>query len=299
MKSRFLPFSRLNILIWLGFMLVCLSGQFRLHTDFLLRQFLTMGFMTCGLSLEMLTGDLDLSFAAQISASTFLAAYLLEHSFLWTAAAAMLLFNISVGAVKGYLLAKLEIPSIILTFAFQVILGNAFFWLSNNRSIVPNYLTENHYPAFLIVTFIAFVLAVLLLEILLNHTYWGKYCRMIGEDRHVVRDSGVPYIQTEMIIHIFSALFFTAAGILLFLTVSGPSETGNGFLFQVIAAACLGGIDFRNGRGQIPGMLVGTVSIILLVQLLTCFGLLNSLEIVCEGAIILFSIISNGKKQKN
>jgi len=299
MKNKSFPFSRMNFFIWLAFLAACLSNQLQFHADLLLRQFLTFGFMTCGLSLEMLTGDLDLSFAAQISASTFIMAYLLERWPFWAALGAMLIFNLLIGAVKGFLLAQFEIPSIILTFALQVILSNAFLWLSDSKNIILDYRMEGYDPLFLIGTSGAFLLAVLLLKGLLDRTYWGKYCRMIGENRDIVRESGVRYVQAEIAIHVFASLFFTAAaGILVFLTMSGSSGTGSNFLFRVIAAACVGGVDFRTGKGKITGMLVGTLSIIMLVQLLTCFGLLNSLEAICEGIIILFSIVSNGKKEK-
>lgn len=286
--------NKINILIWLIFLCVNVISMNNLVFGSIAKQFLIMIFMTMGLSLEMICGDLDLAFAAQISSSTVIAAYFIRMGVqVWMACALVFAFNFLIGILKGFLLAQFEIPSIIMTWGLQIILSNLFDSVSNSSSIFFQS-TKTYYnnTLFWVCICVTFLVLTSLLYILLKRTYYGRYCRMLGENRRAVQESGLNYVPILIILHVIAAAFFAVTAIIiLLLTLSGSSSLGSNYLYKIIAAACLGGISFQNGRGEIRGMIIGTITMIMLVFLLTQFGILNTYENILEGFIIIISLL--------
>ena len=75
----------------------------------------------------------------------------------------------------------------------------------------------------------------------------------------------------------------------MFITSSGSSLNGSHYLYPVIAAACMGGISFLNGRGRVSGAWIGTLTIVLFTQIIVMLGIQSSFETILEGLIIIIS----------
>ncbi len=282
--------NKLNIIIWLAFMLILLKNTFLYFEYFFIRQFIIMLFISLGVALEMMSGDFDLSFAAQISGATVIGAYLLKNEInLYVTVLFILLLHILGGAVKSFLMIKLKMPSIIFTLALQMIISKTFLIVSNENNIIipdkPAYYNNNMFWVLM-----AALTAVLLLCVhwFLYDTYYGKYCRMLGENTELMEKNGLNCFAASLIIHSFAAVFFTMASLLfIFQTVSGSAYIGSNYLYKVLAALCLGGIGSCNGEGRISGIVAGTVSMVLLIFILTSFNYVNKWETIVEGMIIL------------
>ena len=108
----------LNIVVWAVFFIIWAAGMSSNVYWSVTRQLLTMIFMTFGLMIQMISGVLDLSFAAEISASTCIGACLLRTGMpLAPAMAAVLVCHLGLGALKGFLVASLRVNPVIITLA--------------------------------------------------------------------------------------------------------------------------------------------------------------------------------------
>lgn len=292
---------KISLFIACIFLIQCMRGAYQLNFTFLLRQITFLAFLTIGASLELMSGDFDLAFAAQIPVSTMTAAGLITTGVpVWAACVAIFVLNALLGCLKGILLTRYRMPSIIVTLALQVILLNIFSGISSQDKIV--FLNIYQYTGSGVLEYVFTVLLVLSflgVFFFLNHTYYGKYCRMLGENMTLAEKSGLDSRAISVIIHMAASLFFSipAIGIMLY-TGSGSSYIGANYLYKVLAAVCLGGIGYRNGKGKVSGMVIGSLTMVVLLLMLTSSGYLKRFEIIIEGIIILLSL-SMGKKAKN
>lgn len=291
----------LNILIWAVFLFFYIPGVTGNVYWSVSRQFLTMIFMTLGLMVEMICGVLDLAFMAEISAATCIGAYLLSGGMpALGALGIMLLFHFAVGGVKGWMVAKLQVNPIIITLALQIILSNVAGIFTGDMMIRfrQTDIYRDHKFWVLISCLLAAVF--LFLVFVLNKTYYGKYIRMMGENMDAVRNSGLPYVAIQVILSMASsAIFWIASVILLFITSAGSSSNGGHYLYPAIAAACMGGINFLNGRGNVSGVFIGTVSIVMLMHMMVHWGIQSVYETILIGFLIIFSILLNHLFENN
>ena len=268
---------------------------------YFMRQFLTMAFMVLGVTLEMMSGVLDLSFVAEVSAATCIGAALLEADVpLLAAVGATVLFHGTVGLVRGYLIARLRVSGVVVTLALQIILSNLFGFFTGET--VMFFMRREVYAStgFWVGALFLYAGLFALLSFLLRRSYYGKYVRMMGEDLQAFMESGLDYVPIRMIVCAASSLCFSAASvIILFITSSGSSMNGNRYLYPVLAAACLGGVNFFNGRGKLYGAVLGTASMVLLLYLIVGFGLQNGCETALEGFLIITAIVWNVLLDKN
>lgn len=280
-----------NLMVWAAFFLLWASGMMNHAGWSVMRQLLAMIFMTFGLMIQMISGVLDLSFAAEISASTCIGACLLRAGMpLIPALTVVLVFHLTAGAIKGFLVAQLRVNPVIVTLALQIIVSNLFGLFTGDHMIIFNRkdVYANH-TFWLCLFVLAFVLTVLLC-FLLKRTYYGKYLRILGENPKAVLESGLNYTAIHVIISMASSVFYgIAAMILLFITSSGSSLNGSHYLYPVIAAACMGGISFLNGQGRVSGAWIGTLTIVLFTQIIVMLGIQSSFETILEGLIIIIS----------
>lgn len=290
-----------NLLIWALFAVTAgsvMSGRFAWYFA---RQFLTMAFMVLGVTLEMMSGLLDLSFVAEVSAATCIGAALLAADVpLFAAVGTVILFHLAAGMIRGCLVARLRVNGAVVTLALQVILSGLFDFFTGEAVIFFRrrevYASVRFWAGALLLYAVLFVL----LSFLLHRSYYGKYVRMMGEDLQAFADSGLDYVPIRMIVCTASSLCFSAASvIILFITSSGSSMNGNHYLYPVLAAACLGGVNFFNGRGKLYGAVLGTVSMVLLLYMTVRFGLQSGSETALEGFLIIVSVVWNVFRDKN
>lgn len=257
---------------------------------FFMRQAVVMIFLTIGVSLECICGDFDLAFAAQISAASLIGIFMISKGIPVAVSCGMIfVFNGLVGCLKGFLLVKMRMPSIIFSLALQMILANFCAGITDNSSIVIVALKElyRNAPMNLVCTILV-ILGAAAAFFFLEQTYYGKYCRMLGENLELAKTSGLKCTEISMLIHVAASVYFSVPTILLMLyTGSGSSSLGMDYLYKVLAAVCLGGNMVHREKEGVAGMIFGAVTVVLFTCILTAKGYLNRWENILEGIIIL------------
>ena len=105
----------------------------------------------------------------------------------------------------------------------------------------------------------------LLSWVLLNKMRFGARVRALGGNREALEVSGYSVHKAEIQVYIFAGLMAGIAGLVLACRIeSGHPSGADGFEFNTIAAALLGGTSMIEGRGSI----IGTVFGVLLIQIL-------------------------------
>ena len=122
---------------------------------------------------------------------------------------------------------------------------------------------------------------------LMDYTYWGKYCSAMGENKNAVKRSGIDTVSVSIIIHVIAAfMFFLGTIAIIFVTPYGSTNRNSNYLYQILAAASLGGATVSKRGFEIQGLVAGIISMVMLQQLFTIYSL-NAFTLVVQGAIIL------------
>lgn len=261
------------------------------------RQFCVLGFFTLGAGWIALSGGIDLCFMAQAALSTVLAA----SAYHWglpivVIVAVVVLFNVAVGAARGWLIEKLQVLAIIFTLALATVFSNLG---APDQFLIMGIRTYRYYTPFTLAMLAVLLLCAAGVQFYLHRTWWGKYALAMRENIGAVRACGVNTRSLSSIVYGGASLLF-AFGTLMMLFVApyGSSSRDSSYLYQVLAAVGLGGgFSHRRKSREMAGLLAGAVSMTMIEQLLQYLGL-GHYRLIVEGAVILVALFTQIDEKK-
>lgn len=144
---------------------------------------------------------------------------------------------------------------------------------------------------------IVFLLLFFLGNIIVGYTPFGRELYAIGANRNAALASGVRPESRIIQVYMISGLLAAFAGWMLSARLTNAmSSMGKGMIFEVFAAAVIGGVSLKGGQGSLIGALGG-------VLLLTTIGAgLNLMNVsvywiqAIRGFIILIAMIIEAQK---
>jgi ABC-type xylose transport system permease subunit len=137
-----------------------------------------------------------------------------------------------------------------------------------------------------------FVALVVLMDLVLRRTTWGRHVYAVGGNEEAARRSGIRvtgiYTSVFMLTGLFSALGgLLAAGQLTAVSqASGGSETN----LTAIAAAVIGGTSLFGGRGTAYAALLGIVVLQSIQSGLNVIGVDSSVRFMVTGAVLVLAV---------
>lgn len=231
----------------------------------LTEEFLDIGAIALGASVVIFAGEIDLSAGAMASFSGIVMAELWQMGLdIWLAVVLALVATTLVGALNGFLVARLEINSLLVTLAMQFILSSvATAWGGN----APPY---NFPSSFVTVTgtgsigpipaqLVIFAVLALGVSLLVTRTGFGRSLVLVGFNREAAGYTGVKVRSTLVRAFMLSGLMAGIAGIMIAgFYNAARDDIGDSLLLPGITMVVLGGIDIFGGRGRISGAIVAT-----------------------------------------
>jgi ribose/xylose/arabinose/galactoside ABC-type transport system permease subunit len=257
-----------------------------------------LGFVAIGQTFVIAAGLIDLSVGQLLGLSVVLTCALTDGraELLLPVALAMLLVGAAVGSVHGWLVNRLRLQPLILTFGTLSILQGVIFtytdrsvgrapealrWIANERVL--------GWP----VAGLLLVAVGVLAHGLLRRTRFGLRLLATGDDAESARRAGVDVARVRWGAFVLSAIGAIAGGLLVAGRLgTGYPNSGQGFELDAIVAAVLGGTSLAGGRASI----VGTIGAVLLLGLIA--NVLNLLEVsafvqtLAKGIIVVAAILA-------
>ena len=224
-----------------------------------------------GMTLVVVTGEMDLSFASNMAMSGFIFAVVTRATGHPLAGMACgLLAGTLIGWINGQLIVRTGVPAIVAT------IGTDFFWrgsvmlLSGGMAIALPFI-RNMAETRLFVGCLGGLVpaqAVWCLALaaatglILHRTAWGDNLRFIGDNRQAARMMGIPVSRSRVAVFSFLGFCAAGAGILATMELANwwPTQ-GEGYLLLVFASVFLGGTSVYGGSGTVWGTMVGAVII--------------------------------------
>ena len=273
--------------------------------------------LSCGMSIVMITGGIDISVGTLTALVCMSCAVHLDYQG-GTVGSAMLLalgIGIAFGLVQGYLVAYLEIQPFIVSLAgmffakgMTTIVNSTQFNVTNEafqalkaiRVYVPGMGSINkrgiYVPAYVEPGVIVALLIVLLLFILLK---WGKLGRSfyaVGGNMASANMLGINVKRTKFLAHLLCSTLAGIGGFVYFLHVgSGSPSHASGAEMNAIASSIIGGTMLTGGVGNILGTFFGVLSLNTIKNIVSSLGLDEAwwTNITVAAMICLFLLVQS------
>lgn len=258
--------------------------------------------MALPMTLIIITGEIDLSVASTLGASAAVTGVLVvEHDLsVPTAALAALVVGALLGAINGFFVAYVGLPSLAVTIGTLALYRGLAEGLIQDSRIAgfpegwqdwpTERIGETQYPNILIVVGVLIVLFALLL----HFTRFGRGIFEIGLSDEAAHFSGVNVARTKLILFTLSGAVAAVAGVYVALkSNSVATDTGNGFELKVIAGVLLGGVSIFGGRGALHGVIAGVLLIAVLNSALQLDGQGSEVIQIIIGLLLVGSVIAS------
>ena len=212
--------------------------------------------------------------------------------------------SIGVGALlglfNGLLVTLFRLPAIIVTLGTLNLYRGLTYIMSDakqiDRQYVPTALKEmsQNSPIFGIpwIIFMSFAIAALTYWFAM-HTRIGREVFALGSNPIAAPLRGINVSKVTLLVFTISGALSGLAGI-MYASRWGfvnPSNTGNGFEFQVIAAVVIGGVSINGGLGTVLGTVLGVLLLGCVAAALPLLGIPGTTQSAIYGAVILIALL--------
>jgi len=295
-------FSTVPILIF-SFILLFIIFSF-INKDFykifnivtMLRNASFVGILAVGMTLVLISGEVDLSIGGNIGLTSVIFAYTFTRGFdIWLCFILALSVGIVVGLLNSFLVAYLRMNSLITTLGTLAVTQGLAFTITNGLGIVvmEERLLKLTYGELwkIPIPVIILVISMIVMGLLLNLTKFGRIVKVIGGNRTVAYLCGLNVVKIKSICLFTNALIASFVGLLITANAaSGMPQNGRNIEMEVLAVAILGGASLEGGEGSILGTAFSILILSVLYNGLTVANAPSEIINMMKGFVLLLIV---------
>ncbi|MEI6387488.1 MAG: ABC transporter permease [Spirochaetota bacterium] len=263
--------------------------------------------VACGVTFVVLNGGIDFSSTAVIALSSVVGSSIMTENggFLggspWAIPAAlltMLAIGILVGAINGFSVVVLRMPSFIVTLATMTICSGLAVWYTNAETIMgipePFLALSTGFIGPVPVPLIIVTVVVGLCQLVLSNTIFGRQTILVGSNPKTAHISGIPVKVTVFTLFVVSGVLSGFAGALMTARMeSGASGHASQMFIDIIASIVIGGTSIFGGKGSAVGTYVGVLFITIISNILNLMNVSWYYISIFKGALILLASMAD------
>ena len=306
MKKKIAKMSDTNLLLiitvvvffamYIGAILFQGKGFLKPQTFFnILNSNASLIILSCGMSIVMITGGIDISVGGVTALVSMCCAVYLDYhqGNVFVSMLIAVAIGLAFCAVQGYLVAYLDIQPFIVTLAGMFfargmttivnsapfnVANEAFVALKETRVIVPGMGSVNklgkYVNAYVEIGVIVALITVIVLFCILRWTKLGRSFYAVGGNRQSALMLGINVKRTRFLSHLICGLLAGIGGYVYFLHVgSGSASHATGMEMNAIASSIIGGTMLTGGVGNIIGSFFGVLSLSTIQNIVSSAGL--------------------------
>jgi ribose/xylose/arabinose/galactoside ABC-type transport system permease subunit len=271
-----------------------------------------LGVMVIGQSFAQITGNFDLSAESTLGLTALLGAWLVTaagppamgsglelNPFL--AVAIMLLLGLAIGWFNGFLITRLKMNNFIVTLSMLIVLRGIVLIINEGQTVsqLPAsfaFLGQGKIgpvPVPVIVMILAFAIA----HLVTRYHRFGRDLYAVGGNRDAALASGILPDKRIRQIYLISGVMAAFGGWMMVGRLgSAVTSLGKNMIFEIQAAAVIGGISLFGGRGTMIGALGGVLLLSAIDSGLNLMRVSSFWIDTVRGLIILFAMIVDAQK---
>lgn len=266
-----------------------------------------------GVTFVLITGNFDMSVGGNIALTGVLSVYFcqgfnvsqnsLANGLGLPYAVAIglaLLCAMGVGAVNAFFIAKLKVPSIIVTLGTMMLARGAAQVITQgaqrNTSLPDAFgvLGSLNIPVLSIrLSVLVMIILIIVAFIFEKKTVFARRIYLIGANPEAARLSGINVTKYLTALYILSGLLAGITGILLASEYkAGVSSRAMGYEFDALVIALLGGVSIAGGFGSVLGMFVGAIILSVVTSAATGMLLSPDWQYILKAVVTFIAILS-------
>ena len=250
---------------------------------------------SCGMSVVMITGGIDISVGGVAALVSMCCAVYLDYhgGNIFVAILIALGIGLAFGLVQGFLVAYLDLQPFIVSLAGMFfargmttivhtdpfnVQNKTFVNLKDTHIVIPGLgsvnRVGNYVDAYVEIGAIVALLVVALLFCLLRWSKTGRGFYAVGGNHQSALMLGINVKRTKFVAHMICSLLAGLGGFIYFLHIgSGSPLHATGMEMNAIASSIIGGTMLTGGVGNIIGTLFGVLSLSTIQNIVTTAGL--------------------------
>jgi erythritol transport system permease protein len=279
--------------------------------------------LAIGMTFVILSGGIDLSVGSVVGFAGMVAGLLLSRGLVleslgvvvfphtWFVVVLALLAGMAIGAVNGWMVARLGVAPFIATLGSMYVARGAALLMSDGATF-PNLAGEQSlgntgFPWIGAESMAGLPVPVWLMAVLAgiaiflaSRTPFGRHVYAIGGNERAALLSGVRVPQVRLCVYIISGFCAALVGVIIAAQLGAAHPaTGTTFELNAIAAVVLGGTSLMGGRGTVGGTLIGAFVIGVLADGLVLVGVSEFWQMVVKGLVIVLAVILDQMQKRS
>ena len=261
------------------------------------------GFVALGLSLVMITGNIDLSVGYQLCTAAIVCVLVLNATgSMVLAALAALVCGALTGAINGIVVTKIGVTPLIATIATNYIYKGFSYYFTENGSLTP---AKDYKDAlkgiagarlagstWLTVTILIFLVVLIVMFFILYKTKFGNALYISGDNAEAGEFAGINIHRVNFLAFVLCGLFCAVSAILFASSNSGVTYTlGEGKDVFAISCCVIGGIKMAGGKGTMVNVLSGVLIMRIISKMLDMMLLPQQWSNFVSGALLVVILL--------
>jgi len=266
-----------------------------------------------GVAFLLVTGNFDMSVGGVIAMTGVLSVYFCQAANVsqnelanglglpyGVAIVLALLCAMAIGGINAFFVAKLKVPSIIITLGTMFLargIGQVVAQGAQRNTSLPDVfgVIGNATIPGTTLKFSVLIMVVLLIiaYIFERRTVSGRRTYLIGANQEAARLSGIKVERHLSTLFILSALLAGITGILLTSEYkAGLSSRAMGYEFDALVVALLGGVSIAGGFGSVLGMFIGAMLLSVMTTIATSLLLSPDWQFTLKAVVTFIAILA-------
>jgi len=269
------------------------------------------GLLAIGVSMIIITGEIDISVGSMVSLGTVLFAFMIDRMGIPVILAMLIIciVTMTLSTISAFCIVKLKVPAFLTTIAMLYICMGFASALTNARAI-PIYTSDliHRTGAFqrfgqmqfgnVNWAFVLFVVLVIVFQFILKKTSYGRKVYATGDNIRAAALSGIRVDRIKFSVFLISGLLVGLASILVVGSEGvGSARYGEGWELNVIAATAIGGISLVGGSGTMIGTMIGVFIMAVISNLMILTRVNQHYQAIILGVIIALSVVLDVRRR--
>lgn len=269
--------------------------------------------LTCGMSVVMIGGGIDISVGAVTGLVTMCCALFLNSDNGSVLGSVLLALGIGLafGVMQGFLVSYLNIQPFIITLAGMFLANGllttihkdplnaalpAFLVLRDTKIKIPWLGTVNRLGKFIPLSIslgtIVVIVVVIAIAVLMKWSRFGRNLYAIGGNSQSALMLGINVKRTRFLSYVLCGLLSGVAGF-AFIMQTGAGNVGNasGFEMKAIASSIIGGTLLTGGVGNMIGSPIGALSLLVINEIIRAAGINSNYQAIISGLLLCVFIV--------
>lgn len=285
--------------LMIAFFSVTTKNFFQPSTFFsIANQVPALSLVAVGMTFVLIIGGIDLSVGSVLAlSSAVLGTLMVDHGWSLMAATPVCIFTgACCGLLNGVVSVGAKIPSFIVTLGMLEIARGGTKWVSDSQTKYIGspvaWMGDPLVGIGLSPAFIFAIIAIILAQLVLSCTLFGRYCVAIGTNERAVEMSGIrpAFYKITVFAGCGWLCGIAALGQTALLSSADPNAA-IGIELSAIAACVIGGTSLMGGRGNVIKSLIGVLIIAVLQTGLAQMGVSDPMKQIMTGVVIVVAVL--------